>query len=78
MRSVYLKSFVRQVSNRRAMESALTPVTLPTFPKRQEKMLDDAGFPDAVIAASNDLDEYLIHDLKMQGAAITSWGSERI
>ena len=37
-------------------------------------MLDDAGFPDAVIAASNDLDEYLIHDLKMQGAAITSWG----
>ena len=37
MRSVYLKSFVRQVSNRRAMESALTPVTLPTFPKRQER-----------------------------------------
>ncbi len=57
---------------------ALTPVTLPTFPKRKEQMLDDAGFPDAVIAASNDLDEYLIHDLKIQGAAITSWGSERI
>lgn len=37
-------------------------------------MLDEAGFPDAVIAASNDLDELLIHDLKMQGAAITSWG----
>ena len=28
----------------------------------------------AVIAASNDLDEYLLHDLKIQGAAITSWG----
>ena len=42
--------------------------------KKARKMLDDAGFPDAVIAASNDLDEYLIHDLKMQGAAITSWG----
>lgn len=34
-------------------------------------MLDDAGFQDAVIAASNDLDEFLIHDLKMQGAAIS-------
>lgn len=37
-------------------------------------MLDEAGFPDAVIAASNDLDEFLINDLKIQGAAITSWG----
>ena len=42
--------------------------------KKARKMLDEAGFPDAVIAASNDLDELLIHDLKMQGAAITSWG----
>ena len=42
--------------------------------KKARKMLDEAGFQDAVIAASNDLDEYLIHDLKMQGAAITSWG----
>ena len=37
-------------------------------------MLDDAGFPDAKISASNDLDEYLIHDLKQQGAAIDVWG----
>lgn len=42
--------------------------------KQARKMLDDAGFPDAVIAASNDLDEMLIHDLKIQGAKITSWG----
>ena len=42
--------------------------------KKARKMLDDAGFPDAVIAASNDLDEFLINDLKIQGAAITSWG----
>ena len=42
--------------------------------KKARKMLDDAGFHDAVISASNDLDEYLIDSLKVQGAAITSWG----
>ena len=42
--------------------------------KKARKMLDEAGFPDAVISASNDLDEYLIDSLKTQGATITSWG----
>ncbi|MCR5789289.1 MAG: nicotinate phosphoribosyltransferase [Lachnospiraceae bacterium] len=42
--------------------------------KKARKMLDEAGFPDAVISASNDLDEYLIESLKMQGCQITSWG----
>ncbi len=42
--------------------------------KRVREMLDKAGFPDAIISASNDLDEYLIESLKLQGAKITSWG----
>ena len=42
--------------------------------KEARKMLDDSGFDDAIISASSDLDEYLIRDLKLQGAKITLWG----
>ncbi len=38
------------------------------------KRLDAAGFPRAVIVASNDLDERLITSLKEQGATIALWG----
>ncbi len=42
--------------------------------KNARIMLDEAGFNDATICASNDLDEYLIDDLKKQGAKIDLWG----
>lgn len=42
--------------------------------KQARRMLDDAGHEDAVISASCDLDEYLIADLKRQGAEISLWG----
>jgi len=38
------------------------------------KMLDEAGFPDAQIVASNELDEHVISALKQQGAKIAVWG----
>lgn len=38
------------------------------------RMLDEAGFTDARIMATNDLDETVIHDLKVQQAPINGWG----
>lgn len=42
--------------------------------KEARKMLDAAGYPDAKIVASNDLDEDTITHLKQQGAKIDAWG----
>ncbi|AQG78702.1 nicotinate phosphoribosyltransferase [Spirosoma montaniterrae] len=38
------------------------------------QLLDDAGFQDTAIVASNDLDETIINSLKQQGARIDTWG----
>jgi nicotinate phosphoribosyltransferase len=38
------------------------------------KLLDEAGFSDAAILATNDLDERIIENLKLQGAKIAVWG----
>ncbi len=42
--------------------------------KRARQMLDDEGFKDVKIVASNSLDEYIIRDILVQGAAIDSFG----
>ncbi len=42
--------------------------------KEARKLLDEAGFENASICASGDLDEYSIRSLKAQGARIDIWG----
>ncbi len=42
--------------------------------KEARKMLDEAGFPDCKIVASNSLDEYIIRDILIQGAKVDLFG----
>ena len=42
--------------------------------KKARKMLDEAGFPEAIICVSGDLDERSISSLLSQGAQIDTWG----
>ena len=42
--------------------------------RKARKMLDEAGFPDCKITASNSLDEYIIRDMLAQGACVDSFG----
>ncbi len=42
--------------------------------KKAREMLDEAGFPDCQIVASNSLDEYIIRDMLLQGAKVDSFG----
>lgn len=42
--------------------------------RKARKMLDEAGYPDCGIVASNSLDEYIIRDMLIQGAKVDSFG----
>ena len=42
--------------------------------KKARRMLDEAGYQDCPICASNSLDEYLVRDLILQGARVDSFG----
>ena len=42
--------------------------------RKARRMLDEAGFEDCKICASNSLDEYIIRDMLMQGAKVDSFG----
>lgn len=42
--------------------------------KKARKMLDDAGYTDCKICASNSLDESIIRDMLLQGAQVDSFG----
>lgn len=47
---------------------------LAYFSNKARKMLDEAGFPEAKIVASNNLDEHIITSLKNQESSINIWG----
>src|SRR5690606_11146091 len=47
---------------------------LTELSKAAREKLDAAGFPDATIVASNDLDEWQIAKLRREGAKISVWG----
>lgn len=65
----YLKSIGRKLYGIR-----LDSGDLAWLSREARKDLDHAGFHDAFIVASNDLDEHLITSLKAQGATIGVWG----
>ena len=47
---------------------------LAYFSEIARQLLDEAGFPQAKIVGSNDLDESILGSLKLQKAAIDTWG----
>ena len=60
--------------NKRVKSVRIDSGDLAYFSKKARKMLDEAGFTDATICASSDLDEFIIESLNLQGACIDTWG----
>lgn len=65
----WLKSIGKKLLGIRLDSGDLTYLSI-----KSRRLLDEAGFTDAVIVASNELDETLISELKRQGAQISVWG----
>jgi nicotinate phosphoribosyltransferase len=63
-----------RLRNKRLLGIRLDSGDLAWLSIEARKRLDAAGFRDAVIVASNDLDEHVIESLLHQGAAIGVWG----
>jgi nicotinate phosphoribosyltransferase len=63
-----------RTQNRRLLGVRLDSGDLAWLSIEARKLLDAAGFHDAAVIASNDLDEHLIESLKHQNAAISVWG----
>jgi len=61
-------------AGRRLMGIRLDSGDLASLSCQARTLLDEAGFPDVAVIASNDLDEHAIATLKERGAAISVWG----
>ncbi|MFN4175051.1 MAG: hypothetical protein ACK4HV_08130 [Parachlamydiaceae bacterium] len=65
----YLKSIGKKLIGIRLDSGDLAYLSIEA-----RRILDQSGFNDAVIVASNELDETILTELKRQGAQITVWG----
>jgi nicotinate phosphoribosyltransferase len=63
-----------QARGHRLLGIRLDSGDLVSLSRLARQMLDDAGLTEAVVLASNDLDEYQIAALRAQGACIDVWG----
>ena len=71
-----IEAFRREVLSRRFRHKGIRIDSgdIAYLSRKARKMLDEAGFPDCAIVASNSLDEYIIRDMIQQGAKIDSFG----
>ena len=63
-----------RASGHRMLGIRLDSGDLGPLSQQSRKILNEAGLQDAIIVASNDLDEYAIAALKQQRAPIDAWG----